>query len=86
MLFEKIAGTTLQALNYKLDFLSQSDKEFSSAELKMYDELNKLFKQKAKQQKPGDTEKRMMQEALINNIRKRLNYTVPYNDVEKIAV
>ena len=52
MLFEKIAGTTLQTLNYRLDFSSQSNKEFSSVELKMYDELNTLLKQKAKQQKP----------------------------------
>lgn len=86
MLFEKIAGTTLQTLNYRLDFSSQSNKEFSSVELKMYDELNTLLKQKAKQQKPRDTEKRMLQEALINNIRKRLNYALPYNDVKKIAV
>jgi hypothetical protein len=85
MLFEKIAGTTLQALNYTLDFSSRGNKEFSSAELKMYDELNTLLKQKAKQQKPRDTEKRMLQEALINNIRKKLNYT-SYNEVEKIAV
>lgn len=85
MLFEKIAGTALQALNYTLDFSSPGNKEFSSAELKMYDELNTLLKQKAKQQKPGDTEKRMLQEALINNIRKKLNYT-SYDEVEKIAV
>ena len=86
MLFEKIAGTTLQALNYTLDFPIQNDNEFSVAEIKMFDEINHSLKQKAKlQQKPGDAEKRLMQEALINNIRKRLNHT-SYNEVEKIAV
>ena len=86
MLFEKIAGETLEALNYTLDFSSQSDKQISTGEIRMYDELNTLLKQKAKQQqKPGDAEKRLMQEALINNIRKRLNH-ISYNEVEKIAV
>jgi sulfotransferase family protein len=85
MLFEKIAGTTLQALNYTLDF-SQHYKQISTADLKIYDELNTFLKQKSKQQqKSGDAEKRLMQEALINNIRKKLNHT-SYNEVEKIAV
>ena len=85
-LFEKIAGTTLQALNYTLDFPQQNDKQFSVEEIKMYDELNASLKQKVKQeQKAGDAEKRLMQEALLNNIRKKLNHTF-YNEVEKIAV
>jgi hypothetical protein len=86
ILFEKIAGTTLQALNYTLNFPIQNNNEFSITEIKMYDEINHSLKQKAKQQqKPGDAEKRLMQEALINNIRKKLNY-ISYNKVEKIAV
>ena len=86
ILFEKIAGETLRALNYTLNFSIQTDKEFSVAEIKMFDEINHSLKQKAKLlQKPGDAEKRLMQEALINNITKKLDYR-SYSAVEKIAV
>jgi hypothetical protein len=87
MLFEKIAGETLQALNYTLDFPYQHHKEFSIDEIKIFDELNLSLKQKAKQQqKSCDAEKRLMQEALLNNIRRRSNQSLIYNAVEKIAV
>jgi hypothetical protein len=83
-LFENIAGETLQALNYSLDFSIQNDREFSVTEIKMFDEINHSLKQKAKlHQKSG--ERRLMQEALLNNIRKRLDYT-DYNEVDRIAV
>jgi len=86
ILFEKIAGETLRALNYSLDFPKQNNKEFSVAEIKKFNEINHSLKQKAKlQQKPGDAEKRLMQEALLNNIRKRSDY-IDYNEVDKIAV
>lgn len=85
-LFENIAGETLQALNYSLDFPVQNDKQFLISEIKMFNEINHSLKQKAKlQQKSEDAEKRLMQEALLNNIRKKLNHT-SYTEVEKIAV
>jgi hypothetical protein len=87
MLFEKIAGETLRALNYTLDFPNTPDKEFSVDEIKTFDELNQVLKQKTKQQqKSEDSEKRLMQEALLNNIRRRSNQSLIYNSVEKIAV
>ena len=86
-MFERIAGETLQRLNYALNFPKQNNREFFEEEIKRYDELNQLLKQKAKQQqKPGDAEKRTLQEALITNIRKRASQTFAYADVEKIAV
>jgi hypothetical protein len=86
-LFEKIAGNTLQTLGYTSNFSNSNNKEFTVSEIKIYDELNQLLKQKAKQQqKPGDAEKRLMQDALINNIRKKFNQTFTYNNIEKIAV
>jgi hypothetical protein len=59
---------------------------FGNDEIKIFDKLNELLKQKAKQkQLPEDAEKRLMQDALINSIRKRLNDAMSY-DIEKIAV
>jgi len=88
ILFEKIAGETLQALDYSLDFPDQLSKEFSVDEIKMFDGLNELLKQKAKQQqKSCDAEKRWMQEALINNIRRRQSVELSSQfSIEKIAV
>ncbi len=87
MLFEKVAGQTLQSLGYKLNFSHQNDKELLIAEIEMFDEVNESLKQKAKQeQKPEDAQKRMMQEALLNNIRRRLNSDVNYTAYKKIAV
>jgi len=85
-LFEGVAGKMLQKLGYKTDFMWDRDTNFSNEEIKIFDKQNELLKQKAKQQQqPEDAEKRMMQEALINSIRKRLKDAIAY-DVEKIAV
>jgi len=85
-LFENIAGKTLQKLGYKTDSIWDSNAFISNDEIKIFDRQNEWLKQKARQQqKPEDAEKRMMQEALINSIRKRLNDALSY-DVEKIAV
>ncbi len=84
--FESVAGKTLQKLGYKADFIWNKDVVFGNDEIKIFDKQNELLKQEAKQQqKPGDAEKRMMQEALINSIKKRLNNALSYS-VEKIAV
>ena len=87
-LFEGVAGETLEKLGYKTDFIWNKNVIFSNAEIKIFDKLNELFKQKAKQQQlPGDAEKRMLQEALLSNIRKRLiNALPPVDIIEKIAV
>jgi hypothetical protein len=85
-LFEEVAGKTLRKLGYKTEFVWDKEAIFSKNEIKIFDKENELLKQKAKQQQnPEDAEKRMMQEALINSIRKRLNDALTYN-VEKIAV
>lgn len=85
-LFEAAAFKTLQKLGYKTDFIWDKDIIFSNDEVRIFDKQNGLLKQQAKQQQlPEDAEKRMLQEALLNSIRKRLNDTIIY-DVEKIAV
>ena len=85
-LFEGVAGNTLQKLGYKTDFIWSKNVTFSNDEINVFDKLNELLKQKAKQkQLPEDAEKRLMQDALINSIRKRLHDALNYN-TEKIAV
>ncbi|MGI8950995.1 MAG: sulfotransferase family protein [Chitinophagaceae bacterium] len=87
ILFEKIAGNTLQTLGYKLNFANYSNEQCTDSEIKMYNELNQFYKLKAReQQKHEDAEKCLLQEMLINNIKKRLTYTLSYNIIEKIAV
>ena len=84
-LFEGVAGETLQKLGYKTEFIWDRGLVFSNEEKTLFDKENKLLKEKAKQlQASADVEKRMLQEALLNNIRKRLNETT--YTIEKIAV
>jgi hypothetical protein len=85
-LFEAVAGKTLQKLGYKTEFFWNKNATFDSDDIKIFDRQNELLKQKTKQQqRPEDAERRMMQEALISSIRKRLNHGLTY-DIEKIAV
>lgn len=85
-LFESVANKTLQQLGYKTDFIWDKDMIFSDAEITIFDKQNQLLKQQAKLlQPPEDAEKRMLQEGLLNSIRKRLNDSIAYN-IEKIAV
>jgi hypothetical protein len=85
-LFEGVAGKTLHKLGYKTDFIWDREANISNDDIKIFDRQNELLKQKAsQQQQPEDAEKRMMQEALVNSIRKKLNDAIAY-DVEKIAV
>jgi len=86
-LFEGVAGKTLQKLGYKTEFIWDKNAAFDDDDIKIFDKQNELLKQKARQQqRPEDAEKRMMQEALINNIKRRMNETLSYSNIEKIAV
>ena len=86
-LFESVACKTLQTLGYRTEFFCERDAVFSNAEIKIFDRHNELLKQKAKQQQLyEDAEKRKMQEALLNNIKKKKHPAFSCSNVEKIAV
>lgn len=69
LMFEQVAGDTLEKLGYPRIFPINSQHFFSSEEIKLYAELNKKLKQEARlQQKPEDLEKRKNQELLLQGI------------------
>jgi hypothetical protein len=72
LLFEQVAGDTLQKLGYLLSFPESGRKTFSAEEINDFSELNRRLKQEARlKQKPGDIEKRKGQEFLLQGIQSR---------------
>jgi len=70
LLFEQVAGDTLEKLGYQLTFPNKGLYVFTSAEIKSFDELNSKLKKEARlRQKPEDIEKRRKQEELIMSIK-----------------
>jgi hypothetical protein len=73
LLFEQVAGDTLQKLGYALRFPESERKIFSPEEIREFNELNKQLKQEARlKQKPEDLEKRKGQELLLQSIQERV--------------
>jgi hypothetical protein len=73
MLFEQVAGDTLQKLGYELSFPDSEKHTFSAREITEFNELNKKLKQEARlKQKPEDLEKRKRQEMLLQSIQARI--------------
>jgi hypothetical protein len=72
LLFEQVAGDTLEKLGYSRSFPNNGQHVFSSEDIKLFSELNKKLKQEARLQlKPEDLEKRKNQEELIQGIKTR---------------
>lgn len=73
LLFEQVAGDTLEKLGYSLIYPNDKHHVFSNDDIKHFSELNTKLKQEAAfLQKPEDLEKRKRQEALIMNIKKSM--------------
>jgi len=73
LLFEQVAGDTLEKLGYQLTFPSNGFHGFTQEEIKSFDGLNTKLKKEARlKQKPEDIEKRRQQEDLIMSIKARL--------------
>lgn len=73
LLFEQVAGETLEKLGYSCCFPYNGDHTFSSEEIKLFSDLNKKLKQEAQlQQKPEDLVKRKDQIEFLQNINARL--------------
>jgi hypothetical protein len=73
LLFEQVAGDTLQKLGYELSFPDSGKHSYSTREIIEFNELNKKLKQEARlKQKPEDLEKRKRQEMLLQSIRARI--------------
>lgn len=72
-LFELVAGDTLQALGYNLNYSKHFNDRISEEEIATFTIFNNRLKQEAKQkQKPEDIEKRKKQDALLAEIKKRM--------------
>lgn len=72
VLFEQVAGDTLEKLGYSKSFTSE-EHNFSVDEIASFSELNIRYKQEARlKQKPEDIEKRRLQEELLSSIRQRM--------------
>jgi hypothetical protein len=73
LLFEQVAGDTLQKLGYQLTFPTHRLRDFTIDEIKAFDELNSKLKTEARlKQKPEDIEKRRKQEELLKSIKVRM--------------
>jgi hypothetical protein len=72
LLFEQVAGDTLEKLGYQRTFPNNGIHIFTSEEIKSFNELNTKLKKEARlKQKPGDIEKRRKQEKLLHEIKAR---------------
>jgi hypothetical protein len=72
LLFEQVAGDTLEKLGYQLTFPNIGIHMFTSEEINSFNELNLKLKKEARlKQKPGDIEKRWRQENLLHEIKAR---------------
>jgi len=73
LLFELVAGGTLEKLGYSCCYPNTGLHAFSSEEINLFSEENKKLKQEARlRQKPEDLEKRKKQEEFLRNIKDRL--------------
>ncbi len=73
LLFEQVAGDTLEKLGYSRTFSNNYGHVFSDEEIKQFLELNKKLKQDARSRsKPEDLEKRKNLELHLQNIESRI--------------
>lgn len=73
LIFEQVAGDTLEKLGYSLTFPKTSEHVFSDEEIQLFSELNKKLKQEARLlSKPEDLEKRKNLEIHLKSIQDRI--------------
>lgn len=74
LIFETVAGDTLEKLGYKLDFPEESKRKvFSATEIEAFEQENSMLKAQANQQAdPEGMKLRKPQDDLITSIKKRL--------------
>ncbi len=87
-LFENVAGDTLLALGYQLQFPPCTNEPITRDKIGMYSLLNKQWKQEAKlKQTPEDAAKRKPQDALLHTLQLKLsNLTYSSANSEKLVV
>jgi hypothetical protein len=73
LIFEQVAGDTLEKLGYSCTFQQISDHVFTSEEIQSFSEINKKLKQEARlKSKPEDLEKRKNLEMHLQSIQDRI--------------
>jgi hypothetical protein len=73
LIFEQVAGDTLEKLGYKRIFPNNVKHVFTTEQVTAFNDLNTNLKQEARlQQKPDDIEKRRKQEELLQSIKARM--------------
>lgn len=73
LIFEQVAGDTLEALGYTRYFPDATEYHFSESEIADFTVQNEKLKKEARiALKPEDLEKRHRQESLLNTIRKQI--------------
>ncbi|MGN7888351.1 sulfotransferase family protein [Dyadobacter sp. 22481] len=73
LIFEQVAGDTLEKLGYKKHFPTEKERDFSEEEIALFSESNLKMKQEVRRQlKPEDLLKRKAQEELLRSVSSRM--------------
>lgn len=73
LIFEQVAGDTLEKLGYKKHFRNQAEQDFSPEEIAVFTAENQRMKQETRQKlKPEDLLKRKSQEDLLRSVVNRI--------------
>jgi hypothetical protein len=73
LIFEQVAGDTLEKLGYKKYFADENERDFTPEEIEAFTESNQKMKQEMRQQlKPEDLLKRKAQEDLLRAVTSRM--------------
>jgi hypothetical protein len=73
LIFEQVAGDTLEKLGYKRYLPNEKVRSFSPEEITLFSEINQKMKQEVRQQlKPEDLLKRKAQEELLRSVVSRM--------------
>jgi len=73
LIFEQVAGDTLEKLGYKKYFPEENERSFTEEEIHIFSEMNQKMKDEVRQQlKPEDLQKRKAQEELIRAVNRRM--------------
>ena len=73
LIFEQVAGKTLEALGYTRQFPDTKNHVFTDVEISAFEAINQKLKQEVRLKlKPEDLEKRRRQEQLLLSIRERI--------------
>ncbi|WP_165940118.1 sulfotransferase family protein [Dyadobacter psychrotolerans] len=74
LIFEQVAGDTLEKLGYKKYFRNENERNFTPEEIDTFSEINHKMKQEVRQQlKPEDLLKRKAQEELLRSVTSRMS-------------